>query len=610
MSLKTTSSIVNRFMLRWVFIPVLIVLIFISLMRSFYKLHQFKNNQLFYLNNMNEQIQLYLDRCIKDCTTAMEYISDEYSEFKKINKISSTIFSFHSLYLLNKDFRVIKSVPYNVLPCDFSEIIGAKSIKNSYFITGCYKSSYLNKLVFTLVYPEKNGNFFAAEICADEFEKFIKLLTPYIPNGSIFLADSNWQPVLKKDNFFLKNKIIPDKILHMKNKSFTPDIFITSSGLKLMSAQITAFENWRIIIEQDVLKLLKYVFLSFLICLLITFSIFFTLLYLFNKKLYNLIILPVTNLSEEIDAFAFSAEQDKVIDLKHFKTGKPFELEELQNKFVRMQKLIKKREKELQQSFEIVENSDYIAILKDTSLRYLRVNKAFFKLTGIKSISQIIGKTDFEIFKDSIDKKLLDKVYAKEMEALSLEKGKYITTEDFFIDVENKKRFFLTKKIPVYDDDTLTGIATLASEITTIKEAKQQLQESEEKYRCVVEDSPLMICTFLPDGKITFVNRAYCDYFNKKIYEMVGTNFLYFLPEYERMPLIDGLKKLTLEDPMHISEHRVILKNGEIRWQRWTDRALFNKSGRIYSYQAIGEDITERKKDQERLAAEKERLSV
>lgn len=42
-------------------------------------------------------------------------------------------------------------------------------------------------------------------------------------------------------------------------------------------------------------------------------------------------------------------------------------------------------------------------------------------------------------------------------------------------------------------------------------------------------------------------------------------------------------------------EHRVIAQNGEIRWQQWTNRAIFTDDGTLVEFQAVGHDITDRK---------------
>ncbi len=38
-------------------------------------------------------------------------------------------------------------------------------------------------------------------------------------------------------------------------------------------------------------------------------------------------------------------------------------------------------------------------------------------------------------------------------------------------------------------------------------------------------------------------------------------------------------------------EHQVIAPGGEIRWQRWTNRALFDEGGQLVAYQAFGETL-------------------
>jgi two-component system sensor histidine kinase UhpB len=55
-------------------------------------------------------------------------------------------------------------------------------------------------------------------------------------------------------------------------------------------------------------------------------------------------------------------------------------------------------------------------------------------------------------------------------------------------------------------------------------------------------------------------------------------------------------------------EHRAIALNGEIRWQKWTNRALFNKQGRIAEFQSVGHDINSRKLAEEALLKSSERL--
>ena len=57
-------------------------------------------------------------------------------------------------------------------------------------------------------------------------------------------------------------------------------------------------------------------------------------------------------------------------------------------------------------------------------------------------------------------------------------------------------------------------------------------------------------------------------------------------------------------------EHRIIMPNGAERWQRWSDRAIFDEDGTILEYQSVGRDITEIKSTEIELSRSHEQLSA
>ncbi|MEW8693729.1 MAG: PAS domain S-box protein, partial [Candidatus Thiodiazotropha endolucinida] len=144
-------------------------------------------------------------------------------------------------------------------------------------------------------------------------------------------------------------------------------------------------------------------------------------------------------------------------------------------------------------------------------------------------------------------------------------------------------------------DGNVAAIIGVGRDITDRIEAMKALRESEERYRAVVEDTPVLICRFLPDGEITFANQAYCDYFEKSADALIGSKFTDLVPAQDRETVMSHIRALTPIAPTQSYEHQVITKSGETRWQRWTNRALFTPQGEILSYQSIGQDITERK---------------
>jgi PAS domain S-box-containing protein len=137
-----------------------------------------------------------------------------------------------------------------------------------------------------------------------------------------------------------------------------------------------------------------------------------------------------------------------------------------------------------------------------------------------------------------------------------------------------------------------------------VEERTAALAESEERYRAVAEDTPVLICRFRPGGEIAFVNQAYCRYFEKTSGELVGSSFLLNTPAEGRETVMANIETLTADSPTQSFEQSVITAGGEIRWQRWTIHALFDNEGKVVTYQSIGEDIT----DQKRVEEEKVRL--
>jgi PAS domain S-box-containing protein len=152
----------------------------------------------------------------------------------------------------------------------------------------------------------------------------------------------------------------------------------------------------------------------------------------------------------------------------------------------------------------------------------------------------------------------------------------------------------------------------LAAVVRERQNNEKALRDSEARYRAVVEDQTELICRFLPDGTYTFVNDAYCRYFNTLPEKLLGRRFWGFLPEAEHQAARAFLATITPAHPTAMREHEVIAPDGELRWHQWTDHGFFDSQGRIVEYQAVGRDITERKhfEDAMRGLAHAERLAV
>lgn len=136
------------------------------------------------------------------------------------------------------------------------------------------------------------------------------------------------------------------------------------------------------------------------------------------------------------------------------------------------------------------------------------------------------------------------------------------------------------------------------------------LQASEARFRAIVEDQTEMVCRFLPDLTLTFVNTAYCRSLGMTADELLGQKCLsYTLPD-DKPHVFAGLASLSTTNPVNTYECRSVLPDGSIVWEQWTDHAIFDHAGQIVEYQSVGRDVTERVRTEEQLRVGEERLRM
>jgi len=144
-----------------------------------------------------------------------------------------------------------------------------------------------------------------------------------------------------------------------------------------------------------------------------------------------------------------------------------------------------------------------------------------------------------------------------------------------------------------------------------VLERTAKLQESETRYRAVVEDQTELICRLRPDGTLTFANPAYCRYFQLEEMTAVGQNLLDLVPPTDR-PIFEqhlrALTQLTPDQPVFLNEYEFVNVDGQVIWQQWTERGIFNDDQQLIEIQAVGHDITERKLAEEALRTTQEQF--
>ena len=254
-------------------------------------------------------------------------------------------------------------------------------------------------------------------------------------------------------------------------------------------------------------------------------------------------------------------------------------------------------EKLLQVSFDAIQ--DGISIL-DTDLTIIRVNKVMEK--WYSPAMPIPGKKCYQAYHS------FDKPCSNCPTLQTINTGKP-AVEIVPLTQEGRQTGWLELfTYPLKDEhDNTVGVVEYVRDITKRKKLEQLLENSTEWYRTIAEDIPVLVHRLSRDMRFTFVNDAYCNFYGASSADIIDKEVFEFVPPENRSLVKEALLSLTPENPIQRHEHTNISGDGEARWIKWTNRALFDEEGKVKEYLCVGEDITEQKKAVTELRASEKR---
>ena len=104
-----------------------------------------------------------------------------------------------------------------------------------------------------------------------------------------------------------------------------------------------------------------------------------------------------------------------------------------------------------------------------------------------------------------------------------------------------------------------------------------------------------LACSSTTGGTLIETNEAYARLFGKSREALAGSNYLDRIPPSDRTEALANVRRLSRHHPVHSVEHRVLLPDGEVRWIRWKDSAIFDPEGKVMEVFSTGVDITTEK---------------
>lgn len=256
---------------------------------------------------------------------------------------------------------------------------------------------------------------------------------------------------------------------------------------------------------------------------------------------------------------------------------------------VETQKSLEKERNTLRTLLDSIPDSIYI---RDTTGKYIVVNRALAGFVGEAEPASVIGKTPYDFF--TAEKAA---TYLREDQE-TMARGE-VEVDDARLITNNagERRHIVVTKVPVRDPDgKVFGILGINRDVTEQEKAREALRQTEHRIQEIVDNSPSPMYAKSVAGKYLMVNRRYEELFGVKAQDVVGKTDKELMSD-ERI-----IRKLQKNDALVVERGEAIQFDESLEFPDGRRSYVSMKfpmrdlDGEIYAVGGISTDITERKK--------------
>ena len=275
-----------------------------------------------------------------------------------------------------------------------------------------------------------------------------------------------------------------------------------------------------------------------------------------------------------------------------------------QTAIVVQRRCAEERVHEQQQRFSrFMQHLPGLAWIKDTQGRYVYVNDAAEKAFRTPRV-ELYGKTDDELFPPEVAARF------SQNDRQAVASGGGIQVVETLGHEDGTLHYSLVTKFPIQaPDGEAAFVGGMAIDITDQRRAEEEMRNSEERFRSLMEQAPFSIQVFSPDGRTIRANRAWEELWGLTLSQIADYNILQdqqlaakgvlsliqrgFAGEVIRIPAIQYDPNETIPDQTRHSDPK--------RWVSATAYPLKNDAGQIEEIVLVHDDITARKRAEDAL---------
>jgi PAS domain S-box-containing protein len=241
----------------------------------------------------------------------------------------------------------------------------------------------------------------------------------------------------------------------------------------------------------------------------------------------------------------------------------------------------------------IMESTPDAVFVKDLNGRYMMVNPAAGKFVS-RAPDEVLGLTDVDLFGAENGRTLMH----RDREVIATGETQ---TYEFSRPATTGVSTYLTTKGPYRDaNGRVLGVLGISRDITDRKRAEEEIRQSQQKLRMHFENTPLAVVEWDLDFRVAAWNPSAERIFGYTREEAIGQHANFIVPPEARPQVNKVWASLVAQDGGLQGANENITKTGQVIFCEWYNTPLVDDAGRVLGVASLVEDVTERKRAEEK----------
>ena len=239
--------------------------------------------------------------------------------------------------------------------------------------------------------------------------------------------------------------------------------------------------------------------------------------------------------------------------------------------------------------------------------RFISVNPAMARINGYDSpeeLIQAVTNISRDIYADPEDRRLFE---------ATLERQGIVTNQEVRFRRRDGKIIWVSlngRAVKDKDGKVLRYEGTV-EEITDRKIAQIMIRDEMEFNRTLLQTSPAFFVALSAEGKTLLMNQSMLDALGYTMEEVSGKDYLSnFIPPEERETLKEAFSRIVSSSEPVLVENHLVASDGRRLLVEWHGRPVRDDEGSLQYFFGVGIDLTERRKAEDALRTETEKLQM